>query len=893
MKKGTLILCLIFFTWNVYLVPISHAQEQGRGRATIKDEVQQVWKGQYSVEDLRKWRKRLKKLSSMNKWGGVSICHNAIGVIHYYEGNFDEALKHLNQSLGISRENGFEKMVARNLHWIGVVQRKRGLHEEAFKNFNESMEIAKSKELTGMVGKNLRQMGLLLMAKGRNRESMDYLKRSLKLAEEKQNDGLQMSCLHNIGLIYRNQGNYEKAKDYFTRSLEVSQKRGDRRWTVSNYNGLGDVCFQQRDYQCALKHYQKSLSVSQDLNDRMGLAKAYNKMGKIYLRMRDPTTALHYFEKSHMLAKEMGVKALVASTSQNIAKSYGRMKRWEEALEKTDEAITILREIDIPAALQDSYHTRGIFLERRGDISGAEQSYRESVRILENLREDVAGGEEEMLAFVEMRGRVYQRLIALLLKQGKAAEALQYLERSRLQKLRDQFDQLRPHLNDEEEEKARKKEKKMREQIEQARVQLAEEKSKSKKKQDVEKIAQLENKLSVRRQEYIEYINDLREKFPELASLLAIQPDALIDLQGLLPPSIAIVQYLILDEMLYIFVVTNELLSHREVKVSQSDLEGKIDYLRSLLVNPQIPLNLGPLEAKTLRPKGEGRSDLYDMFIDPFLKASGELHDLLIKPVREELSRFEVLGIIPNGRLHLLPFQALGETNPQGEFRFLLEDKSIFYLNSQSILKFAQRRTKGIGGKGNLIAFGNPDNSLRHAEEEIDLIKEIYSKAKTYVRRDASEDKVKTELAGFNVLHLATHGKMKGNIKESFILLAPSSDGKEDGRLFIREIWGLQLVGYQLVTLSACETAMGKGASGDIMVSLETAFLRAGTPTIVASLWEVDDQATGILMKTFYHNLTRRGKAEALRRAQMALMKDPRYVYPYYWAPFILVGDWR
>jgi CHAT domain-containing protein len=86
---------------------------------------------------------------------------------------------------------------------------------------------------------------------------------------------------------------------------------------------------------------------------------------------------------------------------------------------------------------------------------------------------------------------------------------------------------------------------------------------------------------------------------------------------------------------------------------------------------------------------------------------------------------------------------------------------------------------------------------------------------------------------------------------------------------------------------------MGKEASGDIMVSLETAFLRAGTPTILASLWAVDDQATGVLMKTFYHNVTKHGKAEALRRAQVALLKDPRYVYPYYWAPFVLVGDWR
>jgi CHAT domain-containing protein len=616
-------------------------------------------------------------------------------------------------------------------------------------------------------------------------------------------------------------------------------------------------------------------------------------MGKIYLKTRQTKTALRYFEKSRDMAEAMGTRILVAVTSLNIGKAYGRMRRWEDALGKTDESIGILKEVDIPAALQNCYYTRGRLLERKGDIPGAEKSYRESVKILETLREDVAGGEEEMLAFVEMRGHVYQRLIALLLKQGKAAEALKYLERSRLQKFRDQFDRLRPHLGNEGEEEAKEKERKLRKQIEEARARLTEEKAKPKGKQNVKKLAQLENSLSTKRGEYIEYINDLREKFPELASLLAIQPDTLIDLQSLLPPQVAIIQYLILEEGLYIFLVTNEFLSYKEVKVSQIDLEGKIDYLRSLLMNPQIPLNLGPLEVKTLKPKDEGRSNLYEMFISPFIKASQELHHLLIKPVEGELSRFKILGIIPNGKLHLLPFQTLGKTNPKGEFRFLLEDKSLFYLNSQSILKFAQKRAKEIGEKGNLIAFGNPDNSLRYAEEEIELIKGIYSKAKVYVRRDATEDKVKAGLAGFNILHFATHGKLKGNIKESYILLAPSSDGKEDGRLFIREIWGLQLVGYQLVTLSACETAKGKEASGDIMVSLETAFLRAGTPTILASLWEVDDQATGVLMKTFYRNVMKQGKAEALRKAQVALLKDPRYVYPYYWAPFVLVGDWR
>jgi CHAT domain-containing protein len=543
--------------------------------------------------------------------------------------------------------------------------------------------------------------------------------------------------------------------------------------------------------------------------------------------------------------------------------------------------------------LRECYYQKGIILERKGDISGAQDNYKHSVKLLESLREDISGGKEEQIVFVEKRSSVYQKLITLLMKQGKSAEALEYLERSRLQNLRNQFDLLNPNLNNEKEEAAKEKEKKLREQIEDARTQLVEERSKPKDEQNIEKIARLEDRLKVKKQEYIEYINDLREKFPELASLLAIQPDSLVDLQGLLPPNVALIQYLILPENLYIFVVTDSTLFHKEVAVKQTDIESKIDYFRSMLMNPQIPMNLGPLDTATMTPSEPDRSHFFEMFVKPLIEVSNEIYGLLIKPVEKELAKYSVLGIIPNGKLHLLPFQALGEKDLKGGFRFLLEKKAIFQLNSQSVLKFAQKRASEIGDKANILAFGNPDNSLQHAEEEIRMIKEIFSKSKAYVGKNATEDKVKKELSGFNILHLATHGKIMDDIKESHVLFAPSFDGKEDGKLLIKEIWGLPLTGYQLVTLSACDTALGKEASGDVMVSLETAFLRAGTPTIVASLWEVDDQATGVLMKSFYQNLKTQGKAEALRNAQTSLMKDPRYIYPYFWAPFVLVGDWR
>ena len=895
MKKRMVILGIFFLSWSLNSTSISHAQMGRELRESFWPEAVKIWQGNYSPDDVKKWEKRLKKETDswMKNWLNLAICHNAIAVIQLQEGKLEEALKHLDQSLQISRKNGFEKVSAQDLFWIGMAQMRKGLFDEALTSFKESMEIAKGENMSVLAGKNLNFIGTILFTRGRYQESMDYLKQTLQIAKETKDERLMMSFLNRIGFIYKAQGNNEKARDHFTRSLKVSQEIGDRKWIAMNLNGLGDVCLQQKDYDCAMRHYQEALTHFEAVNLNIGLAKTYDKIGYIHLIMKESKNALGYFEKSHEIAKAMGMKPHIAFTYLNIGRTYGSLERWDEALTKIDEAIDILKRIDIPNAQQDGYHMKGLFLEQKGDIPGAEKSYKESVKILETIREDMAGSEEEIQAFVEERGDVYQRLIDLLLRQGKVAEAMKYIERSRIKKLRDQFDQLKPNLNNEAEEKAKERERELREQIEGARTQLTNEQSKPKDEQNVKLIAELEKTLTVKKQDYIEYINDLREKFPDLASLLAIQPDTLIDLQSLLPSQAAIVQYLILKEQLYIFVVTNESLFHKEVKVTQADLEGKIEYLRSLLMNPQIPLNMGPLEVETLKPKDEGRAPLFEMFISPFFKASEELFHLLIKPMEKELSRFTILGIIPNGKLHLLPFQALGQKNPEGGFRFLVEDKSLFHLNSQSILKFAQKRAKEIGEKGKLIAFGNPDNSLKFAEEEIQSIKAIFPKSSTYIKENASEDKVKTGLTGFDILHLATHGKMKGNIKQSYILLAQSPDGKEDGKLFLREIWGLPLRGYQLVTLSACETAKGKEASGDIMVSLETAFLRAGTPTILASLWEVDDQATGVLMKTFYENLTSQGKAEALRTAQLALIKNPRFVFPYYWAPFILVGDWR
>jgi len=169
-------------------------------------------------------------------------------------------------------------------------------------------------------------------------------------------------------------------------------------------------------------------------------------------------------------------------------------------------------------------------------------------------------------------------------------------------------------------------------------------------------------------------------------------------------------------------------------------------------------------------------------------------------------------------------------------------------------------------------------------------IAEIYPKTEILLEKEATEEKFRELGGSYDLLHIASHGSLSEMTPLfSALLFAPSKD--YDGRLEVHEIFGLDLHSY-LVTMSACQTALGLMSKGDDMVGLSRAFIYAGTPSIIASLWDVDDRSTAKLMKEFYTNL-KAGmlKAKALEKAQLSLSKS--YERPYLWAGFVLIGDYR
>jgi CHAT domain-containing protein len=219
-------------------------------------------------------------------------------------------------------------------------------------------------------------------------------------------------------------------------------------------------------------------------------------------------------------------------------------------------------------------------------------------------------------------------------------------------------------------------------------------------------------------------------------------------------------------------------------------------------------------------------------------------------------------------------------------------------LPSASSLRYIQQHAIQATNNG-AVVFGNPATketglpTLPFAAAEADAVAKTLG-VSDFTGKTATELQLRESVKGAAILHMAAHGAYnQHNPLYSVLYLAPDADGKYDGRLEVHEIFGLNLKGSQLVVLSACETQIGQLSTGDEVVGMTRAFMFAGSPSVLASLWRVDDEATQALMTAFYKHWREEGmnKAEALQAAQAEVRANPKWQSPYYWAAFVLSGD--
>jgi len=354
------------------------------------------------------------------------------------------------------------------------------------------------------------------------------------------------------------------------------------------------------------------------------------------------------------------------------------------------------------------------------------------------------------------------------------------------------------------------------------------------------------------------------------------------------------VQYFVSPEKTIIILAggTQEI---KEVSVGKEELIKKISRFRELI--------------------SKGSEDQSDL-----LSLSQDLYEILIKPIAFGISKKRII-ISPHGPLHYLPFQLLHDGG-----KYLLEDYTLNYIPSATVLRYLADKPPigplepegesefigsvadnssflpGWGTEGSyehsdskppksILLLGNPklDSAaldLPYSDVEIDNAALFFPDALKLSRGEASETNVKEKASSYEVLHFATHATFDNDDPfNSSLLLA--SDGVNDGKLTVEEIYQLQLK-PSLVVLSACETGLGKYSAGDEIIGFYRAFMYAGAKSIIATLWPIADEASSFLINEFYQSLKKNSLGESLRMAQ--LKTKEQYPNPVNWAGFVLVG---
>jgi len=383
--------------------------------------------------------------------------------------------------------------------------------------------------------------------------------------------------------------------------------------------------------------------------------------------------------------------------------------------------------------------------------------------------------------------------------------------------------------------------------------------------------------------EYAELLSELKVAAPAYSDRIEPTPATLDEVSAALGSDQALLEYLVAGDSTVVSIVTVDSATALVLDVAGEPLADMVDFARGVIA-------------------GRGRGDVGQLWRSPLRR----LHEDLIRPVEESglLQGRGSLVIVPHGELHYLPFQALMRP---GDDAFLVERYAVSYAPSASAWVRMLGRAEGAGGVGpaqpspteptvpRILAMAPRVDELPGSRYEVEVIGRLFGdRARVLIGPEATEVALKEAAPSFDIVHLASYGVLnKTNPLFSYVEL--SGEGIDAGLLEAHEIYGLGLHA-RLLTLSACETAMGSSSlwdvpPGDDWVSLATTFLEAGAANVLASLWQVEDLATAELMQAFYRNLfPGMGMVESLADAQRELLSNPDTAHPFYWAGFVLVG---
>jgi CHAT domain-containing protein/predicted negative regulator of RcsB-dependent stress response len=471
--------------------------------------------------------------------------------------------------------------------------------------------------------------------------------------------------------------------------------------------------------------------------------------------------------------------------------------------------------------------------------------------------------------------------------------------------------------------------------------------------QQKKKPSELEAELEKLQTDFDNIENQIRTASPRYASLTGGQPLSLADVQQrVLDDQTFLLEYSLQSEASYLWAISKTGVSLFKLP-ARSAVEKLATDLRAQLIPTKLQRRIVGIDVMADSQRGLGVSATpFAEDAAAFVTASNALYKAALEPAAAAIADKRLL-IVADGALNYVPFEALVTSAASADYSslpYLVKTNEIIYAPSASVVGAIRQQEANRSGSAILIVadpvFNSKDTRARtavsspnaetrglgiqsaladvagagaatsaestkmeglplarlagtraEAEQIVKLAKASGTQADVWLDLDASEDNIDArDISKYRILHVATHGLLNAERPQfTGLVLSLVGNKTEDGFLRTDEVFNLKL-GSPLVMLSACETGLGKEKRGEGVMGLTRAFMYAGAPTVGVSLWSVADKSTADLMTDFYKRLLASktaSPATAMREAQLAMISGKKYSAPFYWAPFVLVGDWR
>ncbi|HKQ08977.1 MAG TPA: CHAT domain-containing protein [Blastocatellia bacterium] len=904
--------------------------------------------------DLGNWQAALdnarQALTLSNEVGfirGKARALNAIGLVYHLLSDFQQALNTFDQAMNLWRISQDRRGQAQTLTNIAYSYGDPGDLQKSLSLFNEALLLwRKSKDLRGEA-QTLTTIALLNSSLGEMQKAFDTHTQAIRLFRMMGDLAGEAVTLNGMAYIYETLGDRQRAVELFGRALKLFQVAGRRSSEAITLGLIGEVYYSLGDNQKALEYHTKKLNATRSLGDQRAEAYTLRDMGIVFDSLGNKDKALDYLSRALSLSKAVSDLRAQASTLNGLGSISERSGQREKALVFYQQALHLSRASEDRAQEAQTLHNIARAYRDLGNLAEAYEQAKALLDIVETQRVKVASRELQASYFASAHQH-YELYIGILMRMhrqnpgsGYDTVAFGASERSRGRVLLDLLNEAQadirqgvdPVLLLHERELQQLLNTKAERQMRLLSRSHTEEEATAIKKELVDITSRYEDVLA-----------QIRATSPKYANLTQPHTMTLSEIQQILDADTMVLEYSLGEEQSYLWAVTSKWAKVFELPPRKKIEAAAIRLYRSLTGDAQSQSSKFPQQ----------RSRALENEASQYGEAATDLTSMLLDPVAPYLAA-KRLVIVADGALQYVPFAALCDPNNPKETRQeqpLVVNHEIVNLPSVSILSALRSETNGRSPAPKALAvFADPiferndprvimnegrrRNNVNNKPGHIEVSRgqyqprsdELLDEAKERLRFErlpfaASEAMTiaslipeqqrklalgfdatlfaakSPDLQQYRILHFATHGLIYGEHPHLYgvvLSLVDKQGNPQDGFLRLNEIYNLKLTA-DLVVLSACQTALGKDIQGEGIVGLARGFMYAGVARVVASLWKVDDRASAELMKYFYEELFGRNQLRpvaALRAAQVRMLQQPRWKSPYYWAAFILQGEWK